>query len=316
VSPDRQQALAETLRSSAVTAIAPETRALKNHLQAEFGQSLCAILLYGSCLRSGNFLDGLVDLYAVVDNYHDAYRTRLPALFNRLLPPNVFYLEVPFEDTVIRAKYAVISQTQLDLGTSTWFHSYLWGRFAQPCAVLFAYTPEIEAWVYRILAQAVETFAKRTLPCLPEEFSAADFWTQGLSRCYGSELRAEAPERARELFDTYRQYYETLGHIVLEQQPGVVITRDAPQCFMRSPVRTDRARCRLDWGTRRAQGKLLSVLRLTKALYTFRGGVDYIVWKLERHSGQTITVPPRVRRRPLIYGWGFMWRLYRRGLFR
>ena len=35
----------------------------------------------------------------------------------------------------------------------------------------------------------------------------------------------------------------------------------------------------------------LSVLRLLKALFTFEGGLDYIAWKLERHSGQRIEVP-------------------------
>ena len=64
------------------------------------------------------------------------------------------------------------------------------------------------------------------------------------------------------------------------------------------------------------QGKLLSILRLTKALFTFEGGLDYIAWKLERHSGQPIEIPPRVRRWPLVFVWGFMWKLYRRGVFR
>jgi hypothetical protein len=70
------------------------------------------------------------------------------------------------------------------------------------------------------------------------------------------------------------------------------------------------------WALRTAQGKLLSVARLLKALFTFDGGLDYIAWKLERHSGQRIEIPPRVRRYPLIFVWGLFWRLYRRGIFR
>jgi len=58
------------------------------------------------------------------------------------------------------------------------------------------------------------------------------------------------------------------------------------------------------------------VLRLLKSLATFRGGVDYIIWKLERHSGEKIKVSPRVRRYPVIFIWGLFWRLYRRGIFR
>jgi len=67
---------------------------------------------------------------------------------------------------------------------------------------------------------------------------------------------------------------------------------------------------------RRIQGKALSLLRLAKAVFTFRGGVDYILWKLERHSGVKIEASERVRRHPLIYGWGLAWRLYRQGILR
>ena len=70
------------------------------------------------------------------------------------------------------------------------------------------------------------------------------------------------------------------------------------------------------WGMRRVQGKLLSVARLLKALLTFEGGFDYIAWKLERHSGRPVVIPPRVRKYPLIFVWGLMWRLYREGILR
>jgi hypothetical protein len=73
---------------------------------------------------------------------------------------------------------------------------------------------------------------------------------------------------------------------------------------------------RRGWLLRRLQGKILSLLRLIKAAFTFQGGADYIIWKLERHTGIPIEVTPEMRRHPLIYGWGLMWRLYRRGVFR
>jgi hypothetical protein len=58
------------------------------------------------------------------------------------------------------------------------------------------------------------------------------------------------------------------------------------------------------------------VLRLLKALFTFDAGFDYIAWKLERHSGRKVEIPERVRRYPLIFVWGLMWKLYREGIFR
>ena len=73
------------------------------------GESVLAVLFYGSCLRSGTVHEGLADLYLLVDDYRTAFDSHALALFNKLLPPNVFYLEVPFEGHVLRAKYAVLS---------------------------------------------------------------------------------------------------------------------------------------------------------------------------------------------------------------
>ncbi|MGW8311390.1 MAG: hypothetical protein ACWGNB_10050 [Thiogranum sp.] len=77
-----------------------------------------------------------------------------------------------------------------------------------------------------------------------------------------------------------------------------------------------RWRNRIAWRLRTVQGKLLSLARLSKALFTFDGGLDYLAWKLERHSGQHIEVPDRVRRYPLLFVWVLVWDLYRRGVFR
>ena len=70
------------------------------------------------------------------------------------------------------------------------------------------------------------------------------------------------------------------------------------------------------WRLRMVHGKLRALLRLIKAFFTFAGGLDYLAWKLARHSGQPVLIPDRVRRRPLLYGWAFFWGLYRRGLFK
>ncbi len=70
------------------------------------------------------------------------------------------------------------------------------------------------------------------------------------------------------------------------------------------------------WRIRGITGKFLALARILKAWITFDGGFDYIIWKLERHSGRHIDVPERVRRHPALHMWGFFWRLYRDGVFR
>jgi hypothetical protein len=57
-------------------------------------------------------------------------------------------------------------------------------------------------------------------------------------------------------------------------------------------------------------------MRLIKATLTFEGGVDYIRWKIERHSGVTVDIEPQLKRHRFIAICVLAWRLYRKGGFR
>jgi hypothetical protein len=70
------------------------------------------------------------------------------------------------------------------------------------------------------------------------------------------------------------------------------------------------------WAARRVQGKVLSVLRLLKASFTFDGGLPYLAWKIERHSGVRIEITPSMRRFPRLGAIGALWRTWRLGGFR
>ena len=63
-------------------------------------------------------------------------------------------------------------------------------------------------------------------------------------------------------------------------------------------------------------GKLLSVLRLIKAAFTFRDGANYILWKIERHSGVHHSLTPWQARHPILASTVIFWQLYRKGAFR
>jgi hypothetical protein len=54
------------------------------------------------------------------------------------------------------------------------------------------------------------------------------------------------------------------------------------------------------WASRRRRGKLLSVLRLLKAAFTFAAGADYLAWKISRHSGVEVKLKPWQRRHPIL----------------
>ncbi len=140
-------------------------------------------------------------------------------------PPNVYYLETSFAGRTVRAKYAVVSLDQFERGTARWFHPYLWGRFAQPCGLLFAADEIVRQRVVRALGAAVATFAARTLPRLPAEFDAETLWTRGLLLTYAAELRSERPAKIRALYADAAAELEALTHALAPEQGWTLAPR-------------------------------------------------------------------------------------------
>lgn len=312
------ESLAGLIRRKACQPAAAAVRALAETVTAKYGEAVQAVLFYGSCLRSGDDRGGMVDLYVIVDGYRSTYRSRTWALLNKVLPPNVFYLEISAEQRAVRAKYAILSLADLERGTSSaWFHSYLWGRFAQPAAVLYARNPEAAERVHTALAQAVMTFLARVIPCLPARFSTEDLWLTGLSLSYRAELRAERPEKLAGLFQSSSEYFEQITAAALPGLPFPVDRVEGHErCYESRLSFGRRWACRGGWRARSLQGKILSLLRLLKGAFTFAGGLDYILWKIERHTGVTVAVSPRLRQHPILALCVLSWRLYRKGAFR
>jgi hypothetical protein len=292
---------------------------LLEELRDRHHDAIAGILLYGSCLRSGNIYDGLLDLYLVCDNYRAAYGAGPLAVANWLLPPNVFYAESSREGKTLRSKVTVISLADFRRGCSTaWFESYIWGRFAQPTLILYARDASVRENLEHSLLEAARTLLRRSLPALPAEGTVAALWEQSLALSYATELRTERSGRASELARSAAEFYQavTLVHANSLDIDFRTYEVQGELCYRSGAGFLQRGRCHLAWASRRVQGKLMSISRLVKALFTFEGGLDYIAWKLERHSGEEIIIPDRVRRWPLVFLWGFFWGLYRRGIFK
>ncbi len=282
-------------------------------------KTIQAILFYGSCLRSDSDIDGIVDLYLIVDDYASINSSPFLAFANHWLPPNVFYTEVPYRDRTVRTKYAILSIEDFQHSTSMrWFHSYFWARFAQPTMVLYAASPEMKQRIHAALAQAVLTFLQRSIPQAPAIFEALDIWKTGLSLTYQAELRTERSGRISQILEANRTYYQQTADIALPHL-SIPMTSDKstqPVQYQANQSASERFISSCSWFLRRTQGKLLSVLRLIKGLFTFEGGVDYILWKIERHSGVSIELTPGQRKHPLLASPSVFWKLYRKGAFR
>jgi hypothetical protein len=286
----------------------PAALALADAIGARHG-GIAAIVFYGSCLRQSAAAappDGIMDFYVVVDCYRDAYPGRLLALANRILPPNVFHVATRWRGEPVRAKYAVISMAQFRRGLArTSFQTSLFARFAQPCRLVWARDPQARAAIGTALADAVITMVAAVAPLLEPGSDAQQLWLRGFRETYRAELRTEGTARARDLYESDRERYEVITPWALAAA-GFATGDPAPR------ARLAEAR----WAGRRVLGKTLSVLRLIKSAFTFDGGADYILWKIERHTGVRLPASPWQRRHPLLASPVFLWRLYRLGAIR
>lgn len=308
-------ALIEEIERQAARPVGEGGDALVQALQARFGPSLAGVLFYGSCLHSDDLTNGLADLYAIVDTYTSAYAPWSLRLGNAVLGPNVFYLEDSTHEPPLRAKYAVMSVAHFERGCARWFHSYLWARFAQPARLIYVRDGAARERIQNALSAAVMRFLAEAIPaCDADPLDAAELWSSGLALAYASELRTEK-NREGVLADIHGAQFEKLTACAAPAlSPELRPTGDG---LYRSGVSArQRRRARLRWRARRWQGRVLSILRLTKAAFTFDRGADYLAWKIERHTGVAITVTPTLRKHPIFFGPKLLWRLLRKGTVR
>lgn len=287
---------------------------LIQQLQTRYGSNLVAILYYGSCWRSGDVYNGLNDFYVIVERLRLAHSNPLGMLGNGLLPPNVYYLECAGEAGTLRAKYALLSQAQLQAGAQRWFNPCIWGRFAQPVGIVHAHSPALRLQVQAALGQCVVSLLQRALPALPNTLDAADACAQALALSYRSELRVERKSHSHQLITGQQAEYARRAQAAAALL-GFPVQLQGEQLHTQIPS-WRRMQARISWPLRSLQGKLLSILRLAKACFTFRDAIDYGLWKLQRHTGVEITATDRLRRHPLIFVWPLLWRLYRQGALR
>lgn len=276
----------------AVTAVADAARAAHGAVRA--------VLFYGSCRRDG-YRDGLlVDLYLVTDDYAAVHRSRLMRWLNRLVPPNVYYIDAGHGGGRVRAKYALVSLRQLGrLVSPATLNPYFWARFAQPTGLLWSRDAETTAAIEAVMVQSILTTDAAARPLVGGDVDPLALWSRAFSESYRTELRAEKPGRAELIVAGDAVRYRRIGAILAGRKPEITPSAAARR-----------------WFWRRVQGKGLSLLRLAKASWTFAGGADYLAWKISRHAGVPVTFSPWERRHPLLAAPFVLWRLARRGAIR
>ena len=281
-------------------------------IQDRYGTGLLAVLIYGSYLRGKR--DTLLDFYVLLESYGS-----MPQAWHgwlaKALPPNVYQIQTGSPPDEIRAKYALLTMNRFEYAVRSDFHSYFWGRFAQPCGILWCRDESTKCRLIGAIGMAAATFTRRVVPTLGDTFSAMDVWQRGLSLSYQCELRSESPGHALKLFSFWPDYYTSITTALAGQGLGFQQAEQEGK-YINTTSNNTRRCSKASWWFRRMQGKVLSFLRLIKAAVTFSGGLDYLLWKIKRHSGVYIEPTSLQRKYPLIFVWPLLWRLYRQGAFR
>jgi len=285
-------------------------------IRQKHGESILAVLAYGSWLRGQR--DTMLDLYVLVEDYR-TLDSAWQGWLCRLLPPNVYHICQPADParsiSELRAKYALLTLERFCHAMSHDFHSYFWARFAQPCEILYTRDEMTRLKLNAAFDEASASFISRVLPAMGQQFSSDDLWIRGFSLTYQCELRTESSDRGSSIYAFNRVYYDWAVQQFFDQNDQLSSTKPGAGFHNPSSGRAMKTST-LTWGTRRLQGKVLSALRLLKAAFTFNEPLEYLLWKIERHSGLYIEPTARQLKHPLIFAWPLLWRLRKQGAFR
>lgn len=270
-----------------------EIAAMAASLRDGLGSGVVAILAYGSCLRGVAASESLIDLYVLTRSLQSMPASAMARFACRVIPPNVYYAECPFEGATLRCKYAMLPLDQFaEWMTRRTSNPYFWARFAQPSALIYAADAEVKARVIAAISDAVAT-AYGNARGIAGGGDPLNVWQRLFENTYRTELRSERTGRARDLLLADRDYYETIA----------AVARDA------TPIDAN-------WLLRRMTGRAWSVARLVKAAFTFSGGADYLAWKIERHSGHKLDLTDWQRRHPVLASITLLPKLLRKGAVR
>ncbi|HUQ35876.1 MAG TPA: hypothetical protein VM144_05810 [Aestuariivirga sp.] len=282
----------EFCKASLARDVAPELRGMTDALRQRHPGAV-AILAYGSCLRGVAAADTLMDFYVLTENFSGVSQNIVSRIACCIVPPNVYYAETEFAGQHLRAKYALLPLRLF----AKWMarettNPYFWARFAQPSALVYARDDKIKDDVVASISAALRTgFANAK--GVTTETDALAIWTAGFNATYQSELRSEKANRAATIVSSAPDYYREAAKLLASE----------------TPIHANQT-------LRRLTGKGWSVLRLIKAAFTFQGGADYIVWKIERHSGEKIILTDWQRRHPIFAGLMLLPTMLRKGAIR
>lgn len=296
---------------------APKKAQALAHELTKGNNAVLGVLFYGSGLWKTIEQDTVLDFYLLVDNFKSYGAPLSHRFWGSLLPPNVYYAEKQMNGEALRCKYAVMTLRQFTRAARGFAVApSIFARFAQPCRLIAPQNKQTEQDILRALEDANRTFHRRTLPLLKNHrITAEEIWQTGLSETYKSELRSEKKDRNASIYEAAPESFKERTALYSQKQPHTLSAAQEDFYLAHVPF-WKKLLTTINTPIRRYGGKLVTLLRLVKAPLTFDGAVDYIVWKIERHSGQKLEPTTFQRNHPLIAGWPLLFKVLKNKIAR
>ena len=300
--------------TSAPDQVPPEVRDIVDLLRDACGRDLVAVVFFGSRLLGTSPGEGsAADLVVVVENYlrfYESIGSRLPAArhsgimaaLNRVLPPNIIYLNDPGG---LRAGAKCFVVTDYDLGLALSEHAkdhFFRGRLAQRVHIVFARSERDRL----ALERRMDAARALTVDWVPiyiaqESFGVLDYCRRMMEISYAGEIRPEARSRVLEVFQSQVSFFRLVYGRVLQDavREGRLLADGDRFKAAKKPSWRERRR----WAGFFRRSKARATLRWFKYMLTFDDWLDYIVRKVERRSGLRIELTKSERRFPVILLW-------------
>lgn len=310
-------------RDAGNVAAPPQAHELADALRRAGGPAVQAVLLFGSRLLAASPSEHSAwDLVVVVDSYRTFHRHlveaghhRRPAwlltLMARVLPPSITAFD-PGGGAAL-AKCAIVSERHLAraLGPRAPDH-FLQGRLVQKVALVWSRDETVRLQVEAWLEGARQGVLDWVAPYLDadETFTPGELAWRMLRVSYGGEVRPEAGDRVREVFEAQEDWLAaTYGRVLAEAARGAVVAPAGPDRYrlVDPPGRLQA------WGVSLyfLRSKVRATLRWLKHIVTFNDWLTYIQRKVERRTGVEVEITPWERRLPLLLLWPKVFRVLR-----
>ncbi|MDG1665594.1 MAG: hypothetical protein P8H55_00300 [Hellea sp.] len=269
-----------------------------------------AVIYYGSSLRDLDKPGKMLDFYVLVDSYRKTHKNLVRATLNYLLPPAVYYYEKLDKNNILNTcKYSIISLSEFEkLSGEKSLLSMIWGRFCQPCSILYSESSAVTERILIARENSVRHMASQITPLLSGPIKSSQFWAKGFYESYKTELRPESSEkRAIEIVERYENRYSRITAVLFGKpnEDGYYVIPQETKIYAKTK-----------WFIRRLIGKPMTAIRVINSAATFDGGLDYILMKLRNHSGVTILPTSFEKRHPVICSPIMGWKLWRKGAFK